>query len=42
MVTTSHGGGHGDGYYRLDGNQDGVLTRDEFVDGCIKVRNFFV
>ena len=22
---------------RLDGNQDGVLTKDEFVDGCIKV-----
>ena len=22
---------------RLDGNQDGILTKDEFVDGCIKV-----
>ena len=27
---------------RLDGNQDGVLTKDEFVDGGIKViKSFF-
>merc|ERR1712037_118643 len=26
-------------FNRLDGNQDGVLTKDEFVDGCIKVAN---
>ena len=27
--------------HRLDGNQDGILTKDEFVDGCIKVRHTF-
>ena len=27
---------------RLDGNQDGVLTKDEFVDGCIKVIKSFL
>jgi len=28
-------------FNRLDGNQDGVLTKDEFVDGCIKDAGVF-
>ena len=28
-------------FNRLDTNQDGVLTREEFVNSCLMVRDYF-